>query len=136
MSTKYNLADMMSMTVNCRDRNCGDHVMAPYSEFCKNVVSVLKQTGYVSDFEVVELRAGVKKIKISIRFNSLGKNMLTTMKLFSKPSCRVYYTYDKLRLLLAKDKVKTFIVSTSSGVCSADEALEKKIGGELLCTVF
>jgi small subunit ribosomal protein S8 len=135
MSTKYHLADFLSTLVNCSSRDIGDEVVVIANKFCQNVASILKECGYVSDYAVYEERPGVKKMRVAIRFNR-NRNILTSAKLISKPSRRVYMDARTLKLFVLRDRVRTVIVSTSFGIMTADAAISKGIGGELLCKLF
>jgi len=52
----------------------------------------------------------------------------------SRPGRRVYSGYKELPRVF--NGYGTLIVSTSEGVTTGRKAVEKKVGGELICTVW
>jgi small subunit ribosomal protein S8 len=56
------------------------------------------------------------------------------LKKISTPGRRVYSGYRKMPRVL--NGYGTLIVSTSSGVTTAKKASERKVGGELICSVW
>jgi small subunit ribosomal protein S8 len=53
---------------------------------------------------------------------------------YSKPGRRVYQGYKEVKRVL--DGLGIAILSTSQGVMSDRQAKQKKVGGEILCTVW
>jgi len=56
------------------------------------------------------------------------------MEKVSKPGRRVYLGYKKMPRVF--NGYGTLIVSTSQGVTTGRKAAEKKVGGEVICTVW
>jgi len=54
--------------------------------------------------------------------------------LISKPSRRVYYNFSNL--IKKNTQTGTFIISTSQGLLSGTEALQKNLGGEVVCYII
>ena len=133
MSTKHNISNALSALKNCVDINVSEFVVVDYSSSVADVLEVMQQHAYVVGYEVFEQKKGVKKIKVAVRFDEKGVNLLKKVVIASKPSVRMYLTVQKLTTLLKKDFYKMYIVSTSAGIMSAVDAIKKKVGGELLC---
>ena len=110
-----------------------DTVDLVYSKMSIGVLNVMKEEGYVDSFEVLEVRAGVKKIVLNLKYY-YGKPVIKKMVRISKPSRRVYYGISDLPLVY--NGLGISILSTSMGIISDREARKKKIGGELICTLF
>ena len=98
-----------------------------------NVLSVLKDEGYIRDFQDVEIRKGINSIQINLKYYN-GIPVIKNIKRVSKPGIRVYSkisdlpkTYGGLGIL---------ILSTPMGVMSDNKARQKNVGGEVLCEVF
>lgn len=62
---------------------------------------------------------------------------LKHIKLISKPSRQIYITYASLtKLVLYKNVTCTYILNTTKGLVSHTEALQYKIGGNLICAIY
>ena len=102
------------------------------SKICTGIARVLKEEGYIRDFDVLDDgRQGV--LRIDLKYGPRGEQLIHLLKRESKPGCRVYRKVDDLPRPLAGLGIA--IVSTSVGVLSDRQARLQKVGGELLCTV-
>lgn len=108
-------------------------VMVPASKMKKSLAEILKNEGYIADFEMVE--SGVQgEIKITLKYGPKGEKVITNIKRISKPGLRVYCEADKLPKVLGGLGIA--IISTSQGVMTCKEAREKHIGGEVLAYIW
>ena len=135
MSGRYMLADAISAIKNWRTIDNGRYISIPHSKFTESVVKVLEENKVIAGFEVIDLGNNIKQIKIEIRFNTVRKNVISDFKIISKPSKRVYLQKDEIRNLVKKFRASLFISSTSKGVMTASEAIDKGLGGEMLCEI-
>ena len=103
------------------------------SKLNMNVLSVLKDEGYIRDFENIEERKGINSIKIQLKYYN-GTPVIKKIKRISKPGIRVYSKISDLKKPYGGLGIS--IVSTSRGVMTDHEARQKNIGGEVLCSVF
>lgn len=110
-----------------------DTVDLVYSKMSVGVLNVMKEEGYIDSFEIVDVRAGIKKIVLNLKYY-YGKPVIKKMVRISKPSRRVYYGISDLPLVY--NGLGISILSTSMGIISDREARKKKVGGELICTLF
>lgn len=95
------------------------------------IAAVLKDEGYISEFNVVA--DGAKKtLTVSLKYFE-GKPVIERIERISRPSLRVYKGKDQLPKVLGGLGVA--IVSTPSGVLSDRRAREAGQGGEVLCIV-
>ncbi|WP_423792855.1 30S ribosomal protein S8 [Methanocaldococcus indicus] len=102
----------------------------PASKLIGRVLNVMKEHGYIKDFEFIEDgRAGIFKVELIGKINKCGA---------IKPRFPVkkdnYEKYEK-RYLPARD-FGILIVSTTQGVMSHDEAKKRGLGGRLLAYVY
>ncbi len=126
------IADMLT-----RIRNAGkagfEVVDVPCSKIKTTVAKILKDSGYIKDFQVEEDgKQGI--IHIFLKYKGKRINVINELKRISKPSSRVYVS--KGDIPLVKNGLGIAIISTSTGVMSDKEAREKGVGGELLCSVW
>lgn len=109
-----------------------DAVQMPSSKIKVAIAKVLKEEGYIRDFQVSE--DGSRPIlKIDLSYTGRREPVLSGIKRVSKPGLRVYVQKREIPRVLGGLGVA--IVSTSAGVMSDREAREKGIGGEVLCVV-
>ncbi|NLO19290.1 MAG: 30S ribosomal protein S8 [Ignavibacteria bacterium] len=119
-----------------RIRNAGNAkhktVEIPYSNMKFSIARILKDQGYISDFEKIEDNIQ-GAIRITLRYYN-RKNAILEMKRISKPGRRVYSSADKLPRV--KNGLGIAIISTSHGIMTDKEARRSNFGGEVLCTIW
>ena len=131
MAVNDTIADMLTRIRNAA-RSHHPRVNCLASNVCKGIAQVLKEEGYISDFDVIDDgKQGL--LRIDLKYGDRGEDVIHTIKRISKPSRRVYSKTQDLPKPLSKLDIT--IVSTSHGILSDRQAREKKIGGELLCQV-
>lgn len=126
------LADMLT-----RIRNAGmaghDSLEMPNSKIKAGMAAILKQEGYINDFQVSEDgKQGL--LKISLRYDERRERAITGIRRRSSPGRRIYVKYDRIPKVMSGLGVA--VLSTSKGVMTDKQAREQKIGGELLCEVW
>jgi small subunit ribosomal protein S8 len=131
MSLSDPIADMLT-----RIRNAGNvsktEVKIKASNICQGIAVVLKEEGYVSDFDRIDDgQQGV--LRVTLKYDVLGNSAITDIQRTSKPGRRIYASVDELPRVLGGLGVA--IVSTSKGVMSDRNCRLAKVGGEVLCTV-
>ena len=131
MNNQDPIADMLTRIRNA-NRVGRRMVMIPNSKICSGIAAVLKDEGYIDDFDLIEdERQGVLRIKLKYAMD--GAKVIHTIDRRSKPGCRVYSKVTELPNVL--NGMGICVVSTSKGVMSDRKARVEKVGGELLCTV-
>jgi len=98
-----------------------------------NVLTVLKDEGYIRDFKNIEIRKGISSIKIDLKYYN-GDPVIKNIKRVSKPGIRVYSKITDLPKIYGGLGIS--ILSTPKGVMSDNEARKNNVGGEILCEVF
>ena len=132
MSFNDSLSDMLARIKNAHKAN-KTFTSCYKSKLNSNVLSVLKDEGYIRDFQDIELRAGINNIKIDLKYYN-GTPVIKKIKRVSKPGIRVYSKIDDLPK--AYGGLGISILSTSKGVMSDQKARDNNVGGEVLCEVF
>lgn len=131
MSLSDPIADMLTRVRNAA-RNNAEQVDIKNSKVCTGIARVLEHEGYINGYNVIDDgRQGI--LRIDLKYGSRGEKLINQIRRESKPGCRTYRKVGDLPRPVAGLGIA--IVSTSSGVLSDREAREKKVGGELLCTV-
>ncbi len=108
-------------------------VEVPASRLKKEVTRILKEQGYISDYEVEPTAVG-EVIRIQLRYTKDRKPVITGIDRISRPGRRRYT--DKATIPRVMGGMGTAIVSTSSGVMTGHEAKAKGVGGEVVAYVW
>jgi small subunit ribosomal protein S8 len=126
------IADMLT-----RIRNAGmaqhPKLDIPSSNVKVAVAEVLKNLGYIKNFKVIsDDLQGV--LRVYLKYDDNNKAVIHEITRVSKPGRRVYVGHDEIPRV--KSGLGAAILSTSQGVMDDVAAREKKIGGEVLCTIW
>ena len=132
MSFNDSLSDMLARIKNAHKAN-KRFTSCFGSKLNSNVLSVLKEEGYIRDFQNVKVREGINNIKIDLKYYK-GIPVIKKIKRISKPGIRVYSTIKKLPKPYGGLGIS--IISTPKGVMSDQQAKVNNVGGEILCEVF
>ena len=131
MNNQDPIADMLTRIRNA-NRVGRRMVLIPKSKICTGIAQVLKEEGYIEEFDLIDdQRQG--QIRVKLRYSSSGEKVIHSIDRESKPGCRVYRKVGDLPQVL--NGMGIAVVSTSKGVMSDRQAREQNVGGELLCTV-
>ena len=109
-----------------------DSVQVPASKVKLAIAKILKEEGFISDYEVVKGKPH-RMIKVQLRYLE-NKPAISGMKRMSKPGLRVYV--HKREIPRVYGGLGIAIISTSQGLKTGQQAWHQKSGGELLCYVW
>jgi len=107
-------------------------MFVPYSRIKADIVKILKDEGYISDY-ALDTDAAHPRIKITNKLVNRS-SAITGLRRVSRPGLRRYVGADEIPRVLGGMGVA--ILSTSRGVLSGREAKKQKLGGELLAYVW
>lgn len=130
MSMQDPIADMIAQIKNAQLAS-KEAVSMTASKIKLAVAGVLKQEGYIEDFETTSCTK--PELKITLRYYN-GAPVITAIKRVSRPGLRCYR--NKENLPLVANGLGVAIISTSLGVLADRDARKSGVGGEVLCTVF
>jgi small subunit ribosomal protein S8 len=107
-------------------------MFVPYSKIKSEVVRILKEEGYITDFSL-DTEGAHPRIKIT---NKLAdrKSAITGLKRVSTPGLRRYVGAQEIPRVLGGMGIA--ILSTPRGILSGREAKKQNVGGELLAYVW
>ncbi|WP_028580601.1 30S ribosomal protein S8 [Desulfogranum japonicum] len=132
MSMSDPLADMLTRIRNGVKARFAS-VEMPLSKTKVNVARVLKEEGYITDYQIIE--QGVQgTLKIDLKYGPNNETVITGIQRISKPGLRQYSKSDRIPKIMSG--LGVCILSTSAGVITDREARTRNIGGELLCQVW
>ncbi len=125
------IADMLTRVRNAIQRK-HEKVLVPASKLKVEILRVLKEEGYISNFEKIE---DEKQGMISITLKYVEKtSAIKGLKRISKPGLKVYAKRNELPKVL--NGLGVAIISTSRGVMSDRAARKENLGGEVLAFVW
>jgi small subunit ribosomal protein S8 len=102
----------------------------PASKLKRDVVRILKEQSFVSDFmELPDKKQGI--LRVYLRYNKQDTPVLNGIRRVSRPGLRCYFDSDEVRRSTFNTRGIS-VISTSSGVMTNFDAAKKGIGGEVL----
>jgi small subunit ribosomal protein S8 len=108
-------------------------VPVPASKTKIAIAEVLRQEGFIRDFEVVS--EGVKRsIRLRLAYGGRKEPVISGLRRVSKPGLRVYV--QKREIPRVYGGLGIAILSTPMGVMTGQEAWRHRMGGEILCYVW
>lgn len=130
MSMSDPIADMLTRIRNAQRTN-KPSVSMPASKVKGAIANVLKDEGYIDDFNVQD-NEGKPVLNISLKYYA-GRPVIEKIERVSKPGLRIYKGSQHLPKVM--NGLGVTIVSTSRGVMTDRKAQAAGIGGEVLCIV-
>ena len=107
-------------------------IVAPSSKMKENIAIVLKEEGYIKDFEIQEEK-GKKRLVIFLKYFN-GESVIHELKRISKSSRRCYERTNRITQVIGGLGVS--IISTSSGIVTDRQAKKLGVGGEIIGYVW
>ncbi|MCQ2579523.1 MAG: 30S ribosomal protein S8 [Treponemataceae bacterium] len=132
MSVSDPIADMLTKVRNAAQAG-HESVDISTSKLKLEIVKILKNEGYIKNFKKVN-QDGLNIIRVSLKYDDENKSVIHGIQKISTPGRRVYSGYKDMPRVF--NGYGTVIVSTSIGVTTGKKAVEKLVGGELLCKVW
>jgi small subunit ribosomal protein S8 len=131
MSMTDPIADMFTRIRNAQAM-AKPTVKMPASKVKTAIVKVLKDEGYVRDFQVSKADNNKSVLEIALKYFE-GRPAIDKISRVSRSGLRVYRGKDELPSVMAGLGIA--IVSTPAGIMSDAQARAKGVGGEVLGTV-
>lgn len=132
MSVTDSIADMLTRIRNASTANHED-VSMPSSKKLVQIARVLKEEGYITEYEVVP-QAPQDVLHITLKYNAKKEKAIRGLRRISKPGLRIYAGKEDLPRVLGG--LGTAIISTSKGIMTDRDARLEGIGGEVLAYVW
>jgi small subunit ribosomal protein S8 len=125
------IADMLMRIRNAL--NAGHpSVEMPGSRLKSEIARVLKDEGYILDYSITNTVP--RLLSIELKYDDDAEPAIRGLRRESRPGLRKFCGVQEIPFVLGGLGVA--ILSTSSGVLSGKEARKRKLGGELICTIW
>jgi small subunit ribosomal protein S8 len=105
----------------------------PASKLKIAVLKILKEEGFINDFEVVKGKPE-RLIRVRLRYGDDNQSIISGIERVSKPGLRIYAQHNEIPRVYGG--VGIAILSTPKGVVTGQQAKRAGIGGEVLCYVW
>lgn len=125
------IADLLTRIRNSANSSKKE-IFAPYSKIKAEISRILKQEGYITDYEVDTI-GRFPQIKIVPKIINRG-SAITGLKRISKPGLRKYVGSSEIPRVLGGMGIS--ILSTPRGIVTGREAKKQNVGGELLAYIW
>ena len=110
-----------------------ESVMIPHSRLKLSIARILKEEGYIRDFDVPRGQAH-PTLRVHLIYREGRVPAITGLKRVSKPGLRTYVGKGEIPRVFGG--LGLAIISTSHGLMAGRQAWRQGIGGELLCYVW
>ena len=119
-----------------------EYTDAPYSKVNEAIAKILKEEGFIKDYEIKEEEFKRTKnpenkkkiIRIYLKYGPNRERVINEIKRVSKPGRRIYVGKDEIPLV--KAGLGVAILSTNKGIIPGYKARKLGVGGEVLCYVW
>lgn len=108
-------------------------ISSPVSRLRENILSILKEEGYILNYVKVKQKGAVEKFDIHLKYH-YSAPVVDEIAVVSKPGRRVYCGSNEIPLV--KNGLGMVVMSTSKGVLADHDARSQKLGGEILLKIF
>ena len=132
MSTTDSIADMLTRIRNANSAT-KETVSMPSSKKLVEIARVIKEEGYISDYEVISKKPQ-DELVITLKYGATKAKFIRGIRRISKPGLRIYAGKDELPRVLGG--LGTAVVSTSKGVMTDRDARIAGVGGEVLAYIW
>lgn len=130
MSMTDPIADLLTRIRNGQTARKSE-VSMPSSKLKTAIARVLKDEGYIADFQL-DTEGARTKLTIGLKYYE-GRPVIDRLERVSRPGLRIYRGKDELPKIL--NGLGTVIISTPKGVMTDRQARSIGQGGEVLCIV-
>jgi len=137
MSVTDPIADMLT---RIRNGVMAGHsqVAMPSSKIKAEIARILKDEGFIENFEVVDGEQAVQKV-LRVKIKYVGERrerrpVISGLERVSKPGRRIYTKKQDIPWVLSG--IGVAILSTPKGVMTGQRARQLGVGGEILCKVW
>jgi len=122
------IADMLTRLRNAKVAKL-DRAEVPLSKLKINIAKILKQEGYITDYEVHD-----RTFTVFLKYGRDRRCAFQGIRRSSRPGRRLYVRHGDIPKV--HNGLGVAILSTSHGVMTDASARQEHVGGEVLCEVW
>jgi small subunit ribosomal protein S8 len=113
-----------------------EEVEIPSSKLKREMARILKEQGYIRDFEIEAPTPDHpgELIRVTLKYTEDRRSAISGLKRVSRPGQRNYVNHTQIPKV--QGGMGTAIVSTSTGVMTGHEARDRGVGGEVVAYVW
>jgi small subunit ribosomal protein S8 len=126
------IADMLTRIRNA-NLALHDAVEMPGSTMKAEVARVLRDEGYITDYELRDAEVGTELV-VRLKYDRDRRRVISGLERVSKPGRRVYVDRTEIPKVLGGMGIS--VISTSQGIITGHEARRRGVGGEVICSVW
>ncbi len=109
-------------------------VDVPASNIKRSIANILLEEKFLKDMvELPDNRQGI--LRIYLKYSREDDPIIRGLKRISKPGLRQYFDLDQIKRL-GRNQIGITIISTSQGIITNAQAVEKRVGGEALFNIW
>lgn len=124
------ISDALSVVNNAEKLNKGEVVIRKTNKLLKDIIKLLKDKGYVGDYEFIEdNKGGVLKIKLLNKINGVGA-------IRPRFPCKLEEIEEYEKKYLPAAGFGIIIISTNKGLITHEDAKNKNLGGTLIAYCY
>jgi len=109
-------------------------VDVPASNIKRSIANILLEEKFLKDMvELPDNRQGI--LRIYLKYSKDDDPIIRGLRRLSKPGLRKYFDLDQIKRL-RRSQIGITIISTSQGIVTNSQAIEKRLGGEALFNIW
>ena len=132
MSVSDPIADMLTKIRNAVVAKF-EKVDVTTSKIKLEIVKILKNEGYIKNFKKHQ-EDGQNFIRIFLKYNDKMDPVIHGIERISTPGRRFYVGCKEMPRVF--NGYGVLLISTSQGITTGKKALDKRMGGELICSIW
>ena len=132
MSISDPIADMLTKIRNANMVKF-EKVDIKTSKLKLEIIKILKNEGFIKNFKK-HMEKNKNYIRIFLKYDEKMNPVINGLNRISTPGRRFYTGYKKMPRIY--NGYGVLIISTSNGVITGKKAVVKKVGGEIICSVW
>lgn len=110
-----------------------DRIEVPGSKMKRAIAEILKQEGFIRDYEWVE-QTPQPLLRLYLKYGPQKARVISGLRRISKPGLRVYAAKGEVPRVLGGLGIA--VLSTSKGIMTDKRARQEGVGGEVLCYIW
>jgi len=130
MSLSDPIANLLTKVRNAKTAK-HKYVDICYSRINKEIIEVLKHAGFIENYLVNDTK---RTLRVFLKYSKQREPVIQGLKRLSKPGLRRYVGYREIPTIFGGLGIS--VLSTPAGIIDGETAKKKKVGGELLCSIW